>query len=95
MYFEDYAGDKEFQKRFQQYLEEGEVEVCPISQIIIVGENGVGKTTLLYRLQGRSEEEIRQIQSTRGIECHTETSSFIITNGRLSNFVFFLPLNIM
>ncbi|XP_056007575.1 uncharacterized protein LOC125666226 isoform X2 [Ostrea edulis] len=80
---EDYARDEKFQERFQQYLKEGSVDVCPISQIIIVGENGVGKTILLYRLQGRSQEEIKQIQSTRGIYCHTQKYGFIVTNNQL------------
>ncbi|XP_056006947.1 probable serine/threonine-protein kinase roco6 [Ostrea edulis] len=80
---EDYATDDEFRKRFQQYLEEGSVDVCPISQIIIVGENGVGKTTLLYRLQGRSQEEIDEIKTTIGVDCHTQKFGFIVTNDQL------------
>ncbi|XP_056007053.1 uncharacterized protein LOC125648776 isoform X2 [Ostrea edulis] len=80
---EDYARDEKFQERFQQYLKEGSVDVCPISQIIVVGENGVGKTTLLYRLQGRHQEEIDHIQSTRGIDCHTQKFGFIVTNDQL------------
>ncbi|XP_062587461.1 uncharacterized protein LOC134249126 [Saccostrea cucullata] len=78
-----YLEDNEFLERYQKYLEEGSVEVCPISQIIIVGEQGVGKTTLLYRLQGKSQEEIKAITSTRGVECHTEQHSFIITKNQL------------
>lgn len=64
------------------------MDVCPISQIIVVGENGVGKTTLLYRLQGRHQEEIDHIQSTRGIDCHTQKFGFIVTNDQLSNDFF-------
>ncbi|XP_061191647.1 uncharacterized protein LOC133199837 [Saccostrea echinata] len=75
--------DEEFLERYKIYLEEGSVEVCPISQIIIVGEHEVGKTTLLYRLQGKSRKEIEAIKSTRGIECHTEEHSFIITKNQL------------
>ncbi|XP_056017497.1 uncharacterized protein LOC125649440 [Ostrea edulis] len=81
--FEDCAIDDDFRKRFKQYIEEGSVEACPISQIIIVGENGVGKTTLLYRLQRRGQAEIDQIRSTRGVECHTKKSGFIVTDGQL------------
>ncbi|XP_062613406.1 uncharacterized protein LOC134275169 [Saccostrea cucullata] len=78
-----YLENKDFRERFLKYLEEGSIKVCPISQIIIVGEHGVGKTTLLYRLQGRSQEEIKAIKSTRGVECHTEHHSFIITKNQL------------
>jgi GTPase SAR1 family protein len=65
------------------------VEVCPISQIIIVGEHGVGKTTLLYRLQGRSQEEIDQIKSTVGVDCHTRKYGFIVTEDELSKCCLF------
>ncbi|XP_062618758.1 uncharacterized protein LOC134280367 [Saccostrea cucullata] len=81
--FKEKVKDDEFQKRFKRHIQEGYEEVCPISQIIIVGENGVGKTTLLYRLQGRTEEEIEKITSTRGVEFHVRKDSFIVNAGNL------------
>ncbi|XP_062578885.1 uncharacterized protein LOC134240827 [Saccostrea cucullata] len=79
--------DENNKKIYEKYLKEGCIWVCPISQIIIVGENGVGKTTLLNRLKGKTLKEIKDIKSTRGIECHTKKESFIISGNELSNFI--------
>ncbi|XP_062609805.1 uncharacterized protein LOC134271618, partial [Saccostrea cucullata] len=63
--------DKEARERYMEYAKRG-TQTVHHARGMIVGCAGAGKTTLLKRLLGCSEEDIRDIKSTEGLEVHEE-----------------------
>ncbi|XP_061192140.1 probable serine/threonine-protein kinase pats1 [Saccostrea echinata] len=72
--------DQEARKRYTEYANKG-TETIHHARGMIVGCAGAGKTTLLKRLLRCSEAEIRNVESTVGLEVHEEV--FEICNGVL------------
>ncbi|XP_062600547.1 uncharacterized protein LOC134262171 [Saccostrea cucullata] len=63
--------DQEARERYVEYAKRG-TQTVHHARGMIVGCAGAGKTTLLKRLLGCSEEEIKKIKSTEGLEVHEE-----------------------
>ncbi|XP_062584103.1 uncharacterized protein LOC134245876, partial [Saccostrea cucullata] len=63
--------DQEARERYVEYAKRG-THTVHHARGMIVGCAGAGKTTLLKRLLGCSEEEIKKIKSTEGLEVHEE-----------------------
>ncbi|XP_062601962.1 uncharacterized protein LOC134263594 [Saccostrea cucullata] len=59
-------------ERYTEYANKG-TQTIHHARGMIVGCAAAGKTTLLKRLLGRSEEEILNVTSTEGLEVHEET----------------------
>ncbi|XP_062586414.1 probable serine/threonine-protein kinase pats1 [Saccostrea cucullata] len=63
--------DQEARERYVEYAKRG-TQTVHHARGMIVGCAGAGKTTLLKRLLGCSEEEIKEVKSTEGLEVHEE-----------------------
>ncbi|XP_062599257.1 probable serine/threonine-protein kinase pats1, partial [Saccostrea cucullata] len=63
--------DQEARVRYVEYLKTG-TQTVHHARGMIVGCAGAGKTTLIKRLLGFSEEEIKKVKSTEGLEVHEE-----------------------
>ncbi|XP_062596083.1 probable serine/threonine-protein kinase pats1 [Saccostrea cucullata] len=63
--------DQEARDRYVEYLKTG-TQTVHHARGMIVGCAGAGKTTLLKRVLGCSEEEIKKVKSTEGLEVHEE-----------------------
>ncbi|XP_062580311.1 probable serine/threonine-protein kinase pats1 [Saccostrea cucullata] len=63
--------DQESRERYVEYAKGG-TQTVHHARGMIVGCAGAGKTTLLKRLLGCSEEEIKEVKSTEGLEVHEE-----------------------
>ncbi|XP_062619704.1 uncharacterized protein LOC134281245 [Saccostrea cucullata] len=63
--------DQEARERYVKYAKSG-TERVHHARGMIVGCAGAGKTTLLKRLLGCTEEEIKEVKSTEGLEVHDE-----------------------
>ncbi|XP_062597903.1 uncharacterized protein LOC134259323, partial [Saccostrea cucullata] len=63
--------DQEARERYVEYAKRG-TQTVHHARGIIVGCAGAGKTTLLKRLLGCSEEEIKEVKSTEGLQVHEE-----------------------
>ncbi|XP_061195064.1 uncharacterized protein LOC133203264 [Saccostrea echinata] len=63
--------DQEARERYVEYAKRG-TQTIHHARGMIVGCAGAGKTTLLKRLLGCSEEEIKEVKSTEGLEVHEE-----------------------
>ncbi|XP_062616074.1 uncharacterized protein LOC134277783 [Saccostrea cucullata] len=63
--------DQEARERYVEYAKRG-TQTVHHARGMIVGCAGAGKTTLLKRLLGCSEDEIKKIKSTEGLEVHKE-----------------------
>ncbi|XP_062589276.1 probable serine/threonine-protein kinase pats1 [Saccostrea cucullata] len=63
--------DQEARERYVEYAKRGTQKVHH-ARGMIVGCAGAGKSTLLKRLLGCSEEEIKKVKSTEGLEVHEE-----------------------
>ncbi|XP_061192299.1 uncharacterized protein LOC133200528 [Saccostrea echinata] len=63
--------EQEARERYVEYAKRG-TQTVHHARGMIVGCAGAGKTTLLKRLLGCSEEEIKEIKSTEGLEVHEE-----------------------
>ncbi|XP_062614097.1 uncharacterized protein LOC134275821 [Saccostrea cucullata] len=63
--------DQEARERYVEYAKRG-TQTVHHARGMIVGCAGAGKTTMLKRLLGCSEEEIKKIKSTEGLEVHEE-----------------------
>ncbi|XP_062586698.1 probable serine/threonine-protein kinase pats1 [Saccostrea cucullata] len=63
--------DQEARERYVEYAKRG-TQTVHHARGMIVGCAGAGKTTLLKRLLGCSEEEIKKVKSTEGLEVHEE-----------------------
>ncbi|XP_061193222.1 uncharacterized protein LOC133201435 [Saccostrea echinata] len=61
--------DQEARERYVVYAKR-ETQTVHHARGMIVGCAGAGKTTLLKRLLGCSEEEIKKVKSTEGLEVH-------------------------
>ncbi|XP_061170562.1 uncharacterized protein LOC133179903, partial [Saccostrea echinata] len=68
-------------ERFMAYMKNGMTTVRH-ARGIVVGCAEAGKTTLLYRLIGKSLDKIKEIKSTRGL--HVYEHIFFVRNGDLS-----------
>ncbi|XP_062583390.1 uncharacterized protein LOC134245145, partial [Saccostrea cucullata] len=53
-------------QKLMEYMEKGKTTVRH-ARGVVIGCAGVGKTTLLYRLMGKSLQEVKEIKSTRGL----------------------------
>ncbi|XP_062575803.1 uncharacterized protein LOC134237683, partial [Saccostrea cucullata] len=65
------AWDQEARERYVEYAKRG-TQTVHHARGMIVGCAGVGKTTLLKRLLGCTEKEIKEVKSTEGLEVHEE-----------------------
>ncbi|XP_062592531.1 probable serine/threonine-protein kinase roco4 [Saccostrea cucullata] len=63
--------DQKARERYVEYARRG-TQTVHHARGMIVGCAGAGKTTLLKRLLGCSEEEIKKVKSTEGLEVHEE-----------------------
>ncbi|XP_062567404.1 uncharacterized protein LOC134229652, partial [Saccostrea cucullata] len=63
--------DQEARERYVEYAKRG-TQTIHHARGMIVGCAGAGKTTLLKRLLRCSEEEIKEVKSTEGLEVHEE-----------------------
>ncbi|XP_062608911.1 probable serine/threonine-protein kinase pats1, partial [Saccostrea cucullata] len=63
--------DQEARERYVEYAKRG-TQTVHHARGMIVGCAGAGKTTLLKRLLRCSEEEIKEVKSTEGLEVHEE-----------------------
>ncbi|XP_062599001.1 probable serine/threonine-protein kinase pats1, partial [Saccostrea cucullata] len=63
--------DQEAKERYVEYAKRG-TQTVHHARGMIVGCAGAGKTTLLKRLLGCTEEEIKEVKSTEGLEVHEE-----------------------
>ncbi|XP_061192309.1 uncharacterized protein LOC133200540 [Saccostrea echinata] len=62
---------QEARERYVEYAKRG-TQTVHHARGMIVGCAGAGKTTLLKRLLGFSEEEVKKVESTEGLEVHEE-----------------------
>ncbi|XP_062591050.1 uncharacterized protein LOC134252560 [Saccostrea cucullata] len=63
--------DQEARERYVEYAKRG-TQTVHHARGMIVGCAGAGKTTLLKRLLGCSEDEVKEVKSTEGLEVHEE-----------------------
>ncbi|XP_062615573.1 probable serine/threonine-protein kinase pats1, partial [Saccostrea cucullata] len=75
--------DQKARERYVQYAERGGVQEVHHARGMIVGCAWSGKTTLLNRLLKRSENELKKIESTEGLEVHEEVFEICEEEGTL------------
>jgi type II secretory pathway predicted ATPase ExeA len=68
---EIYDWDQEARCRYVECVKRG-TQTVHRARLMIVGCAGAGKTTLLRRLQKQGLEELKQVESTVGLEVHED-----------------------
>jgi GTPase SAR1 family protein len=64
------SGSTISQEELEEYIKRGGKTTVHHALGVVVGCGGAGKTTLLHRLMGKNDDEIKKIESTRGLEIH-------------------------
>lgn len=93
-----FMSDNERQQFIQGLLRKGECGKHHFARVIIIGKNGVGKTSLMRRLLWQKKEEMTPPDSTDGIDI--EKCNINVKNGNWSpcdsksnNFYRFIHIN--